>query len=188
MHNNRLIVNTSWPLRSKWKSFHFTKNNNFVFRMSHVTHHRMLKFHLQSDFLFQFSSLWKEEKNALKLLHGFTDRVIQERKQSIVTEPNCNKDDFDGSVGEKRKMNFLDILLQSNINGEPLSDLDIREEVDTFMFEVSYFTQSLVIFVLFKSTFHRVTTRHHQEYYFACIILLNIPTYNANATRKSEKS
>lgn len=116
--------------------------------MSHITHHRMLKFYLQSDLLFQFSSLWKEQKNALKLLHGFTDRVVQERKQKILTETNCIKDDFDESVGEKRKMNFLDILLQSTINGELLSDLDIREEVDTFMFEVSHFTQLLVIFRL----------------------------------------
>lgn len=107
------------------------------FRISHIIHLRMFSIVLREDFLFRFSSLYNEQTSALKTLHDFTDKVINERRNTILTkDTNESNDSVDESIGMKRKMAFLDILLQSTVNGKPLSNLDIREEVDTFMFEV----------------------------------------------------
>lgn len=40
-------------------------------------------------------------------------------------------------TGIKNKNAFLDLLLLSEIDGVKIDDESIREEVDTFMFEVS---------------------------------------------------
>lgn len=103
-------------------------------RMNHVIHLRMFGVLHRVDFIFQFTNLFKQQTSALKVLHGFTDKVIKERRHKLLTEKNHGNEKSD--EGSQEKKNFLDILLQSTIDGKPLSNLDIREEVDTFMFEV----------------------------------------------------
>lgn len=99
-----------------------------------MLNNRIYGFFHRVDFFFQFTSSYKEQTNALKILHGFTDKVISERRNKLL-EDNTSRNNDDKSI---TKNTLLDILLQSTIDGKPLTDLDIREEVDTFMVEVWY--------------------------------------------------
>lgn len=91
---------------------------------------------LRNDFLFKFSKYSDQYRNAVDTLHRFTDQVIQDRRKELLIKAAHEDEAIENGRSKKRKLAFLDILLQSTTEGKPLSDLDIREEVDTFMFEV----------------------------------------------------
>lgn len=67
-------------------------------------------------------------------------RVINVRRQILQDqtddEINCNLPDKD-ELGRKQRRPFLDSLLNAQRETGLLTDLNIREEVDTFIFAVS---------------------------------------------------
>ena len=69
----------------------------------------------------------------LDILQGFTRKVIATRKSEL--KNRVNDDNHDNEVGIKRRMAFLDLLVNASEDGAVLTDEDIQNEVDTFMFE-----------------------------------------------------
>lgn len=91
--------------------------------------------------MFNKSKTGKDYYENLKVVHGFTEKVIQERKQ---LRSSSNKDisrENENDDGSKKRQAFLDLLLNESENSEAgkLNDVELREEVDTFMFEVIFF-------------------------------------------------
>uniref|UniRef100_W8BYC8 Cytochrome P450 4d2 n=3 Tax=Ceratitis capitata TaxID=7213 RepID=W8BYC8_CERCA len=91
----------------------------------------------------------QEFYSSIKLMHEFTERIIIDRRSALEeTLANNSTASVDADVGAKPRMALLDVLLQSTIDGQPLSNEDIREEVDTFMFEGHDTTTSALSFCL----------------------------------------
>nr|NP_726797.1 cytochrome P450 4d1, isoform B [Drosophila melanogaster]AOQ09570.1 Cyp4d1-RB [synthetic construct]AAF45736.1 cytochrome P450 4d1, isoform B [Drosophila melanogaster]AAM50899.1 LP06368p [Drosophila melanogaster]AKD42953.1 Cyp4d1-RB [Drosophila melanogaster]AKD42963.1 Cyp4d1-RB [Drosophila melanogaster] len=123
--------------------------------ISMVLHKRMFNILYRFDLTYMLTPLARAEKKALNVLHQFTEKIIVQRREELIREGSSQESsNDDADVGAKRKMAFLDILLQSTVDERPLSNLDIREEVDTFMFEGHDTTSSALMFFFYNIATH----------------------------------
>ncbi|XP_069674683.1 cytochrome P450 4g15-like [Periplaneta americana] len=129
-----------------------------VMKMCNILHLRQSKIWLRPDWLFGLTKYGKQQDNLLGIIHGLTKKVIKRKKEEIkkgnkkyidssvsVEDKNvltANKglrDDLDeqdeNDVGQKKRMAFLDLMIETSQDGVVLTDDEIKEEVDTIMFE-----------------------------------------------------
>ena len=77
----------------------------------------------------------RKMKELCKLVHDHAEGVIAERKAVLAALDEERVSDVQGK-STKKTLDFLDILLMArDEEGNGMSDLEIRNEVDTFMFE-----------------------------------------------------
>lgn len=143
----------------------------FVNRIGQIIQNRQAKVWLHPDFLFQLTAQYKEHQKCIEILHEFSYRVIHERKAEIAKQNNNNnniEDTINNNVyananlnvvdtshceiidfPKKKRLAFLDLLIDASQDGSVLSIDDIREEVDTFMFEGHDTTSASICWTLF---------------------------------------
>lgn len=113
---------------------------NAVLRISGLIHKRQRSPWLWNDILYSWTTSGREHDKCLKIIHGFTNKVIEERiAERAATKMNSKEklqDDGTGQEEPRKKtfLAFLDLLLNAYDSGE-ISREGVREEVDTFMFE-----------------------------------------------------
>ncbi|XP_043267107.1 cytochrome P450 4c3 isoform X2 [Venturia canescens] len=123
-----------------------------VYEIGNIIHTRQAIFLYRPDCLFRLTSLYKRHQECVKVLHNFSYKVIAERRVEIEREKtNLHADGqlVDEATGTKNRLAFLDLLIEASKNGTVLSNDDIREEVDTFMFEGHDTTSSAVSWTLY---------------------------------------
>uniref|UniRef100_A0AAG5CXD5 Cytochrome P450 n=1 Tax=Anopheles atroparvus TaxID=41427 RepID=A0AAG5CXD5_ANOAO len=129
--------------------------SSYVMAVKEITNliqYRFYDFLIRYDFFFRLSANSRKQKKVIQALHNYTYSVIRGRRQQL-EQRAASGSDADESLGDhdlgiKKRMAFLDMLLQATIDGRPLTDLEIREEVDTFMFEGHDTTTSAISFLL----------------------------------------
>ncbi|XP_069680211.1 cytochrome P450 4C1-like [Periplaneta americana] len=105
-----------------------------VHEMKAILSDRMARPFLASDFIFNLTKWSKLQKKKLAIIHGFTKKVIRERKQQKMKNIPEHSPEDDVYYGQKKRIAFLDMLLKASDDGNKLTDEEIQEEVDTFMF------------------------------------------------------
>nr|XP_020725900.1 phylloquinone omega-hydroxylase CYP4F2-like isoform X5 [Odocoileus virginianus texanus]XP_020725901.1 phylloquinone omega-hydroxylase CYP4F2-like isoform X5 [Odocoileus virginianus texanus] len=107
---------------------------------------------LHMDFLYYLTPDGRRFRRACRLVHDFTDAVIQERRRTL---PSEGVDDFLKAKAKTKTLDFIDVLLLTkDEDGKGLSDKDIRAEADTFMFEGYDTTASGLSWVLYNLAKH----------------------------------
>lgn len=95
----------------------------------------------------------KRHASYINTLHGFSNKVIRERKAALrdnrMNNNNESMTDAYDDFGKKKRLAFLDLLIEYSKEGTQLSNDDIREEVDTFMFEGHDTTSAAISWTLF---------------------------------------
>lgn len=145
-----------------------------VMEMCDLIHLRHYKFWYRIEALFNFFGYGEKQNKLLGRIHGLTRRVIKAKKDDFqknlkegnLPQPSFSeiisgnaevggdkvKDDIDVidemDVGEKRRLAFLDLMIESAHFGAEITDEEIKEEVDTIMFEGHDTTAAASSFVL----------------------------------------
>ncbi|KAH9510182.1 Cytochrome P450 4V2, partial [Bulinus truncatus] len=112
-----------------------------VYRMSSLSDKRMRLPWFWYDFIYDLFGYGKEYREKLKILHNFTNSVIADRlkhfdkKKAALVQKELSGEAVEFGDRKKLQLAFLDMLLYMSEDLTKLSLADIREEVDTFMFE-----------------------------------------------------
>lgn len=116
---------------------------------------RSLKPWFYPDFLFYLSPSGREFKKNCDYVHKVAEDIIAKRKKSLEEE---------GSKPKSRHLDFLDILLTAkDENSQGLTSLEIRNEVDTFLFEGHDTTTSGMCWTLYLLAKHPEHQRECQR-------------------------
>ncbi|XP_052751591.1 cytochrome P450 4d2-like [Galleria mellonella] len=118
-------------------------------RVSQIVAVRMRNALAGIEATFRLLSMKREQDSGLKILHGQSNSVIETRRNEL-KKLNTNRLSDASEFGIKNKHAFLDLLLLAEVNGKPIKDEHVREEVDTFMFEGHDTTTSGIVFCLYN--------------------------------------
>lgn len=109
--------------------------NTSIFRLKYICVKRITSYWKRFDILFSIFALHEKKllDENMKIARDFTVNVIENRRKFLLQQNRTNNNEDEISKG----MCFVDMLLQSTVDDQSLSDQDILDQMHTFMIAVS---------------------------------------------------
>lgn len=111
---------------------HWNGRLSVVYSMGQVIVYRIVRPWLYYDISYILTKKFREERKIINVLHSFTNKVIREREANF-HQPISKENNY----SSRKRLAMLDLLIAAKNSGFMIDKDGIREEVDTFMFEVS---------------------------------------------------
>ncbi|XP_036143835.1 cytochrome P450 4C1 [Monomorium pharaonis] len=155
-HTLNAICETAMGSSLQGKNAFQQQYREAVHRMGKLFVYRLLRPWLHVEWIFSLTPKGREQKKILKILHGFSEKIIAERKDYHKRTngqylKNLDKetmaDNKETTTIKRKRLAMLDLLILASQEGV-LTDSDIREEVDTFVFEGHDTTSMAICFTL----------------------------------------
>lgn len=103
-----------------------------IYEFGEIFTHQLVRPWLRIKAIYNRCAISEKTNETVKTLHDFSFNIIQQRKEYL-------KNNKGKSYSEKKRLAMLDLLLKARFEeGVDIDDEGIREEVDTFMFEVNF--------------------------------------------------
>ncbi|XP_042883733.1 cytochrome P450 4C1-like [Penaeus japonicus] len=134
-----------------------------IHKMGMLIQFRQFRPWLHSDFTFQLSRYGREQRECLRLIHGLAEETIamrrkarqEKRRRRTREEEEDAKNDGSAIPGQKTRQAFLDLLLECSEKDPSITDEDMRDEVNTFMFAGHDTTSAAMNWFLYVMGIHR---------------------------------
>ncbi|XP_034938233.1 cytochrome P450 4C1-like [Chelonus insularis] len=154
---------------------HQNKYKKAVCDFGNLFYYRFVRPWLENDFIFSLTKKGKEQKEILKILHGFSKKIIKERTEyhqetrgKYLHDFSCSYQNNTGTQatgkGKRKRLAFLDLLIAASKQGLGIDAREIQEEVDTFVFEGHDTTATCLVFtILLLAENKEAQTRAREE-------------------------
>ncbi|ALC44006.1 Cyp312a1 [Drosophila busckii] len=114
---------------------------------------RLKNLFYRSEWIYRFTRLAARERQLIKTLHGFTERIIKQRMEQLKAQQLNDNNNLDSE--QRTQRSCLDtLLLAKTPAGAALQLQHIREELDTIIFGGFDLTAATLKFFMYNMTLH----------------------------------
>lgn len=110
-----------------------TEDNDYVKAVdgiNEILQRRFITPWLKPELLFKFTSMGKRQEDFVKTINNFVNGVIRDKKAELKEKKISDSEE----MKKRKRRTFIDLILETAEEGDVLTDEDVREEVNTFMF------------------------------------------------------